>query len=320
MPPAKCPRCLEWFPTHNHMTLRHWGKADISYRNQGGPIPEGNPRVTCATCGLTACSPQEKRLHLCLLEPGGHVKLRGLSSAVDLNGTRGTALEFSSSTGRWRVKLRAAGTAGDEAGEEEGREVTVKPENLVPLSAECECVICLEALSKTPADEEQQQYGIQLDYLQLPCDHEFHHRCAVKLFLHNDAPPTCPTCRRQFDGREVVRLLTSNGRGGVNAGCGMTFSDYMDDFYGHRDQILNDAGPSRQHLADQMVDVSGMSEGSAERVRHLVEEMGVDVDSSYENSGLTALMMAAIRNDVECVRALLEHGASIEKVDCHGSR
>jgi hypothetical protein len=193
-------------------------------------------------------------------------------------------------------------------------------------------------LSKTPNDDEQ-PYGTQLDYLQLPCDerHAFHSGCLVRYFLErHPEPPKCPMCRAEFkldDNRHdahVVGMLTSDGRGGVNAGVGMRLRDYM----ATRSKLLqgrllrhpasHDAETaSREQLADQLVEASSLIDGrSAERVHRLVAEMGVDVDITYPNgsSGSTALMMAAVRNDVECVRALLEHGASIAKLDSHGSR
>lgn len=58
--------------------------------------------------------------------------------------------------------------------------------------------------------------------------------------------------------------------------------------------------------------------GQVEAVLRLLDDHGVDVDAAEENTFLTALHYASMKDQLEVVQVLLERGASPSKADCFG--
>lgn len=87
-------------------------------------------------------APGKATLKGCLrLQPGSKVQLHGLTNSKELNGLTGHLLEFDATKVRWGVKL------------ENGKQVSLKMGNLLPLSTELEPAVEIPHLGPTVIDQ-----------------------------------------------------------------------------------------------------------------------------------------------------------------------
>eukprot|EP00746_Dinoflagellata_sp_MGD_P166870 gnl/MRDRNA2_/MRDRNA2_97054_c0_seq1.p1 gnl/MRDRNA2_/MRDRNA2_97054_c0~~gnl/MRDRNA2_/MRDRNA2_97054_c0_seq1.p1 ORF type:complete len:624 (+),score=116.51 gnl/MRDRNA2_/MRDRNA2_97054_c0_seq1:107-1978(+) len=87
-------------------------------------------------------APGKATLKGCIrMQPGSKVQLHGLTNSKELNGLTGHLLEFDAIKVRWGVKL------------ENGRQVSLKMGNLLPLSTELEPAVEIPHLGPTVIDE-----------------------------------------------------------------------------------------------------------------------------------------------------------------------
>ncbi|KAJ3082361.1 hypothetical protein HK102_001759 [Quaeritorhiza haematococci] len=159
-----------------------------------------------------------------------------------------------------------------------------------------------------------------LDRVQLPlCGHSFHYGCLAKHIekWNEDIPPLyeylqwfqCPVCREflviSTDGISQVFVNVMNGSGMV--GRVEMVEDVLKEVWNrdHAEKAFKDAFLAATKLED------------IEECVLLLDE-GADVNSIYEPGHQTSLMLAVLKNNVEFVKFLVEHGADVRITDENG--